>query len=84
MLTLWRTLGSPARLRFFLALFLSALAGASGVVLLGLTEEDLDALDDFERAPIHLLRQSGRVRIGNLERVAAFYSPTGSYLGEDD
>ncbi|MCA8898012.1 MAG: ATP-binding cassette domain-containing protein [Hyphomonas sp.] len=37
MLTLWRTLGSPARLRFFLALFLSALAGASGVVLLGLS-----------------------------------------------
>jgi len=37
MLTLWGALGHPARSRFLLALFLSALAGASGVVLLGLS-----------------------------------------------
>lgn len=59
-------------------------ATTPGVVLLGLDEQDLDALDDFQRAPIHRLRQTGRVRVGNLERVAAFYTPAGSYLGEDD
>ena len=37
MLKLWRTLGRPARKRFLLALLLSALAGASSVVLLGLS-----------------------------------------------
>ena len=37
MLTLWRVLGAPARNRFMLALVLSALAGASSVVLLGLS-----------------------------------------------
>ena len=37
MLKLWSALGRPARLRFFLALLLSALAGASSVILLGLS-----------------------------------------------
>ena len=37
MLKLWRTLGRPARKRFMLALLLSALAGASSVILLGLS-----------------------------------------------
>ena len=37
MLKLWRALGRPARMRFGLALFLSALAGASSVILLGLS-----------------------------------------------
>lgn len=37
MLKLWRALGRPARMRFGIALFLSALAGASSVILLGLS-----------------------------------------------
>lgn len=37
MLKLWRALGRPAGLRFSLALLLSALAGASSVILLGLS-----------------------------------------------
>ena len=37
MLTLWRLLGRPAKIRFGLALLLSALAGASSIVLLGLS-----------------------------------------------
>ncbi len=37
MLELWRELGRPARGRLFLALALSAAAGASGVILLGLS-----------------------------------------------
>lgn len=37
MLNLWRVLGRPARIRFLLALLLSALAGASSVILLGLS-----------------------------------------------
>ena len=37
MLTLWRLLGRPAKRRFALALLLSALAGASSIVLLGLS-----------------------------------------------
>jgi len=37
MLKLWRALGRPARMRFGLALLLSALAGASSVILLGLS-----------------------------------------------
>ena len=37
MLKLWRLLGKPAKVRFALALLLSALAGASSIVLLGLS-----------------------------------------------
>lgn len=37
MLKLWRILGQPARKKFVLALLLSALAGASSVILLGLS-----------------------------------------------
>lgn len=37
MLTLWRLLGRPAKRRFALALLLSALAGASSIILLGLS-----------------------------------------------
>ncbi|MEZ5921321.1 MAG: ATP-binding cassette domain-containing protein [Parvularculaceae bacterium] len=37
MLTLWQTLSAPAGRRFILALSLSALAGAAGVILLGLS-----------------------------------------------
>ncbi len=37
MIVLWRYIGEPGRLHFQIALFLSAVAGASGVVLLGLS-----------------------------------------------
>lgn len=37
MLNLWRLLGRPAKIRFGLTLFLSALAGASSIALLGLS-----------------------------------------------
>ena len=37
MLKLWRLLGRPAKRRFALALLLSALAGASSIILLGLS-----------------------------------------------
>jgi hypothetical protein len=55
---------------------------APGFALLGLTAEELAALDDFELAPIHRLRQPCRIWIGDVERVASVHLAAGSYLGE--
>jgi Gamma-glutamyl cyclotransferase, AIG2-like len=57
---------------------------APGYVLLGLAEADLEVLDGFEQVPIHRVRHTCRVRLGDVERVAVVYSGAGSYLGEDD
>ena len=54
-----------------------------GLVLIGLSEEELTRLDDHQRAPIHLARQKEKVRIGDLERVVEIYLSSGAYLGEE-
>lgn len=57
-------------------------AHTAGVVLIGVTDAELELLDDFEQAPIHRLRQKGTVRIGDLERVAEVYLVSGAYFDE--
>ncbi len=53
----------------------------AGVVLIGLTDDELALLDDHYRAPMHMNRRKHRVRIGDLERVVFVYLKEGSYLG---
>ncbi|MDP8222838.1 MAG: gamma-glutamylcyclotransferase family protein [Candidatus Lernaella stagnicola] len=57
---------------------------ANGFVLLGLSDSEMDVFDQFEQVPIHRVRHTCRVRIGDLERVAAVHSGVGSYLGDAD
>jgi len=54
----------------------------AGVALIGLTDEELDKLDDSEQVPIHRVRHKAKVRIGDLERVVDVYLRHGSYLEE--
>ena len=53
-----------------------------GAVLLGITEEELEIIDDYESVPIHRTRHKAKVRIGDLERVADLHLRRGSYLDE--
>ena len=77
MIRLWRALGSPARTRFLFALALSALAGTSGVVLLGLsgwflTAAALSGLAGTGHVFNHLYPSAG-VRLAAFARVVARY-----------
>jgi len=51
-----------------------------GVVLIGLSEADLEKIDQFEQAPLLTARHKLKIRIGDLERVAGVYLRSGSYL----
>jgi hypothetical protein len=53
-----------------------------GFVLLGLTDQELETLDNYEGAPIHKIRYGLTVRVGDIERVAGVHLAAGSYLGE--
>jgi len=46
-----------------------------GVILIGLTEDDLNALDRFERCPAHMVRKKVEVKVGDLPRIAQIYLP---------
>lgn len=77
MIRLWRALGSPARTRFLIALALSALAGASGIVLLGLsgwflTAAALTGMAGAGHVFNHLYPSAG-VRLAAFARVIARY-----------
>lgn len=77
MIGLWRDLGAPARLRFALALALSALAGLAGIVLLGLsgwflTAAALAGMAGTGHAFNHLYPAAG-VRAAAFTRVVARY-----------
>ncbi|NBC20744.1 MAG: ATP-binding cassette domain-containing protein [Alphaproteobacteria bacterium] len=77
MLELWRLLGRPAKGRLMLALILSAAAGASGVILLGLsgwflTAAALAGLSGGGHAFNHLYPSAG-VRASAFARVLARY-----------
>ncbi|MEZ5998162.1 MAG: ATP-binding cassette domain-containing protein [Hyphomonas sp.] len=78
MLDLWRKLGRPARGRFLLALALSAIAGASSTVLLGLsgwflTSAALAGLGGAGYVYNHLYPSAG-VRLAAFSRVLARYA----------
>jgi len=53
---------------------------APGVVLIGLSDDELARLDDHYHAPMHMTRHKLKVRIGDLERVVDVYLSQGSYL----
>ena len=77
MLTLWRALGAAAGRRFIIALSLSALAGAAGVILLGLSGWFLTAASLASAAGAgftfnHLYPSAG-VRAAAFTRVLARY-----------
>jgi len=56
----------------------------TGCVLLGVTDVEIEAIDQHEQVPIHRVRHTVRVRVGDLERVATVHSGAGSYLGEPE
>lgn len=47
-----------------------------GAVLIGITAGEMDAIDRFERCPIHMVRKKVEVRIGDVPRIAQMYFPT--------
>ncbi|MEZ5954702.1 MAG: ATP-binding cassette domain-containing protein [Hyphomonas sp.] len=78
MIDLWKKLGRPAQGRFLLALALSALAGASGTILLGLsgwflTSAALAGLGGAGYVYNHLYPSAG-VRLAAFSRVLARYA----------
>jgi hypothetical protein len=46
-----------------------------GVILIGLTDEDFDALDRFERCPVHMIRKKVEIKVGDMPRIAQMYFP---------
>ena len=52
-----------------------------GVVLIGLSEPEIENLDQYERVPMHMQREKIPCMIGNLQRIVQIYLTRGSYLG---
>lgn len=53
-----------------------------GVVLIGVSKEDFETLDQYQQTPIHRRRGKIECRIGDLERVVHIYYQQGALLAE--
>lgn len=52
----------------------------SGIVLIGLTENEFEILDNFYQTPIHHRKDKIKCKIGNLERILNVYLQQGALL----